>query len=40
MKAGVDYFKDGHHVEAMNEYNKALEFDPENVEALVARGAL
>ncbi|KQK81095.1 tetratricopeptide repeat protein 14 [Amazona aestiva] len=40
VKAGVDYFKDGHHVEAMNEYNKALEIDPENVEALVARGAL
>ncbi|NWS48817.1 TTC14 protein, partial [Probosciger aterrimus] len=40
VKAGVDYFKDGQHVEAMNEYNKALEIDPENVEALVARGAL
>ncbi|XP_068548523.1 tetratricopeptide repeat protein 14 [Anas acuta] len=40
VKAGVDYFKDGRHVEAMNEYNKALEIDPQNVEALVARGAL
>lgn len=40
MKAGVDCFKDGRHVEAMNEYNKALEIDPQNVEALVARGAL
>lgn len=40
MKAGVDYFKVGRHVEAMNEYNKALEIDPQNVEALVARGAL
>ncbi|KAK2538378.1 Ttc14 [Columba guinea] len=40
VKAGVDYFKVGRHVEAMNEYNKALEIDPQNVEALVARGAL
>lgn len=40
VKAGVDCFKDGRHVEAMNEYNKALEIDPQNVEALVARGAL
>lgn len=36
----VDYFKVGRHVDAMNEYNKALEIDKENVEALVARGAL
>uniref|UniRef100_A0A8C4U4Q6 Tetratricopeptide repeat domain 14 n=1 Tax=Falco tinnunculus TaxID=100819 RepID=A0A8C4U4Q6_FALTI len=40
VKAGVEYFKVGRHVEAMNEYNKALEIDPQNVEALVARGAL
>ncbi|KFP42403.1 Tetratricopeptide repeat protein 14, partial [Chlamydotis macqueenii] len=40
VKAGVDHFKVGRHVEAMNEYNKALEIDPQNVEALVARGAL
>lgn len=40
MKTGVDYFKAGRHVEAMNEYNKALEIDEQNVEALVARGAL
>ncbi|XP_025916573.1 tetratricopeptide repeat protein 14-like isoform X2 [Apteryx rowi] len=40
VKTGVDYFKVGRHVEAMNEYNKALEIDPQNVEALVARGAL
>ncbi|XP_053369309.1 tetratricopeptide repeat protein 14 [Clarias gariepinus] len=40
VKAGVNHFKAGHHVEAMNEYNKALEIDTNNVEALVARGAL
>lgn len=40
VRAGVDHFKHGRHVEAMNEYNKALEIDSNNVEALVARGAL
>ncbi|KAM8874586.1 tetratricopeptide repeat protein 14 isoform 2-T3 [Spinachia spinachia] len=40
VRAGVGYFKHGHHVEAMNEYNKALDIDTNNVEALVARGAL
>ncbi|XP_036376754.1 tetratricopeptide repeat protein 14 isoform X2 [Megalops cyprinoides] len=40
VKIGVDHFKSGRHVEAMNEYNKALEIDTNNVEALVARGAL
>ncbi|XP_007256833.2 tetratricopeptide repeat protein 14 [Astyanax mexicanus] len=40
VKLGVDHFKSGRHVEAMNEYNKALEIDTNNVEALVARGAL
>ncbi|XP_061680938.1 tetratricopeptide repeat protein 14 isoform X2 [Syngnathoides biaculeatus] len=40
VKAGVAHFKQGHHVEAMNEYNKALDIDTNNVEALVARGAL
>uniref|UniRef100_A0A8C0XJ45 S1 motif domain-containing protein n=1 Tax=Castor canadensis TaxID=51338 RepID=A0A8C0XJ45_CASCN len=40
VKIGVDYFKIGRHVDAMNEYNKALEIDKQNVEALVARGAL
>uniref|UniRef100_A0A3P9K775 Tetratricopeptide repeat domain 14 n=1 Tax=Oryzias latipes TaxID=8090 RepID=A0A3P9K775_ORYLA len=40
VRAGVDHFKHGRHVEAMNEYNKALEIDTSNVEALVARGAL
>ncbi|KAF5909834.1 tetratricopeptide repeat protein 14 isoform X1, partial [Clarias magur] len=40
VKAGVSHFKAGQHVEAMNEYNKALEIDTNNVEALVARGAL
>uniref|UniRef100_A0A3B5AKU8 Tetratricopeptide repeat domain 14 n=1 Tax=Stegastes partitus TaxID=144197 RepID=A0A3B5AKU8_9TELE len=40
VRAGVDHFKHSRHVEAMNEYNKALEIDTNNVEALVARGAL
>lgn len=40
VRAGVDHFKHNRHVEAMNEYNKALEIDTNNVEALVARGAL
>uniref|UniRef100_A0A3Q2Y4V3 Tetratricopeptide repeat domain 14 n=1 Tax=Hippocampus comes TaxID=109280 RepID=A0A3Q2Y4V3_HIPCM len=40
VKAGVGHFKQGRHVEAMNEYNKALDIDTNNVEALVARGAL
>ncbi|XP_013882877.1 fragile X mental retardation syndrome-related protein 1 isoform X4 [Austrofundulus limnaeus] len=40
VRAGVDHFKHGRHVEAMNEYNKALDIDLNNVEALVARGAL
>ncbi|CAN9500709.1 unnamed protein product [Ophioblennius macclurei] len=40
VRAGVDHFKHGRHVEAMVEYNKALEIDTNNVEALVARGAL
>ncbi|KAM7387704.1 hypothetical protein PAMP_023925 [Pampus punctatissimus] len=40
VRAGVDHFKHARHVEAMNEYNKALEIDTNNVEALVARGAL
>ncbi|XP_068581119.1 tetratricopeptide repeat protein 14 isoform X2 [Cebidichthys violaceus] len=40
VRAGVGHFKHGHHVEAMNEYNKALDIDTNNVEALVARGAL
>ena len=37
---GVSEFKKGHHVEAMQHLNKALQIDEENVEALVARGAL
>uniref|UniRef100_A0A8D3BB19 Tetratricopeptide repeat domain 14 n=1 Tax=Scophthalmus maximus TaxID=52904 RepID=A0A8D3BB19_SCOMX len=40
VRAGVDHFKHGRHVEAMNEYNKAMDIDTNNVEALVARGAL
>lgn len=40
VRAGVDHFKHGRHVDAMNEYNKALDIDTKNVEAMVARGAL
>ncbi|XP_056615530.1 tetratricopeptide repeat protein 14 [Triplophysa dalaica] len=40
VKTGVDHFKSRRFVDAMNEYNKALEIDTNNVEALVARGAL
>lgn len=40
VRSGVDLFKNNRHVEAMNEYNKALEIDTNNTEALVARGAL
>lgn len=40
VRSGVDHFKHGRHVDAMNEYNKALDIDKNNVEALVARGAL
>ncbi|XP_064638821.1 zinc finger CCCH domain-containing protein 13-like isoform X2 [Lineus longissimus] len=37
---GVSHFKAGRFTEAMQHLNKALQIDPENVEALVARGAL
>ncbi|XP_066267503.1 tetratricopeptide repeat protein 14-like [Branchiostoma lanceolatum] len=37
---GVQHFKAGRHVDAMQCLEKALTFDPENVEALVVRGAL
>ncbi len=37
---GVAHFKAGKHTEAMQHLNKALQIDSENVEALVARGAL
>lgn len=37
---GVSHFKAGKHTEAMQHLNKALQIDSENVEALVARGAL
>ncbi|XP_076010568.1 tetratricopeptide repeat protein 14 [Genypterus blacodes] len=40
VRAGVDHFKHGRYVEAMNEFTKALDIDTNNVEALVARGAL
>jgi len=37
---GVDHFKHGRLTEAMQMFNKALQIDDDNVEALVARGAL
>ena len=37
---GIRYFKDGKYPEAMQYLNKALQIDEDNVEALVARGAL
>ncbi|KAK6962069.1 serine/arginine repetitive matrix protein 2 [Biomphalaria glabrata] len=37
---GVDMFKQGKYMEAMQHLNRALQIDKENVEALVARGAL
>ena len=37
---GIQKFKDNKHTEAMQHFNKSLQIDPENVEALVARGAL
>ena len=37
---GIQLFKEGKHVEAMQHLNKALQIDADNVEALVARGAL
>ncbi|XP_075748431.1 uncharacterized protein LOC119164176 isoform X3 [Rhipicephalus microplus] len=40
LKDGVMHFKAGNHSEAFGCLNKALQIDPENVEALVARGAL
>ncbi|KAL1437844.1 hypothetical protein MTO96_048540 [Rhipicephalus appendiculatus] len=40
LKDGVMHFKAGNHSEAFACLNKALQIDPENVEALVARGAL
>ncbi len=37
---GIRYFKSGNLVEAFQCLNKALSIDTENVEGLVARGAL
>jgi len=37
---GVEYFKQGREMEAMQHFSRALQIDAENVEALVARGAL
>ena len=40
LSEGVAHFKAGRHIEAMQYLNKALQIDEENVDALVARGAL
>lgn len=40
VAAGIKHFKSGKHVEAFQCLNQALQIDPENVEGLVARGAL
>lgn len=40
VKEGVQHFKSGNTVEAFQCLNKALQMDAQNVEALVARGAL
>ncbi|KAK3575858.1 hypothetical protein CHS0354_034454 [Potamilus streckersoni] len=40
VASGIKYFKAGKHMEAMQEFNRALQIDTNNVEALVARGAL
>ena len=37
---GIAFFKEGRPTEAMQQLNKALQIDANNVEALVARGAL
>ena len=37
---GITYFKAGKQPEAIQCFNKALDIDKTNVEALVARGAL
>lgn len=37
---GIEHFKSGRHIEAFQCLNKALTIDPQNVEGLVARGAL
>lgn len=37
---GVEYFKTGNHEAAMKYFEHALQIDGQNVEALVARGAL
>jgi len=40
VATGVRYFKAGEHSKAMKYFDHALDVDPENVEGLVARGAL
>ena len=40
VSRGVEQFKKGECQQALNYYNQALDLDNENVDALVARGAL
>jgi len=40
VATGVKHFKAGEHERAMKYFDHALEIDGENVEGLVARGAL
>ena len=40
VAAGVKSFKAGEHSKAMKMLDHALDIDPDNVEGLVARGAL
>ena len=40
VSRGVEQFKKGECQQALNFYNQALDLDNENVDALVARGAL
>lgn len=40
MARGVERFRAGENGEALQHFNKALQVDPDHVEALVARGAL
>ena len=40
VKMGVDFFHNGQIIEALQELNRALDLDPSNIDALVARGAI
>ena len=40
VKMGIDFFHNGQTIEALQELNRALDLDPSNIDALVARGAI